>query len=475
MCSERKCGLKILIADAAESNRAALTDILGKKCEITGAENGEQVIETICRNGEKFDLLLLNTVLPKADGFSVLTRMERDGILTQIPVIVIVSDGSVDDVERAYRLGVSEHISSPFCAAIVEKRVINTILLCAKKKELLTLAARHKRFSGWLSAEFSKGFMPDGKTVLDTTAQLLEQERSKRRFLAALTQEIQFEYKTDPAVLTFSSAGAERLQLDETIADPLYDEKLHDVISVSELSALSEEVRSTSALQPVITHDCKINCGGEQRWFRILAMALWSEENPSRFTGFIGKAIDIHESRLKLNALEQMASHDSLTGLYNHTYAQKKIAERMRTHPNAQFALAIIDLDYFKAANDKYGHMFGDRVLKHMADKLCQSVRGSDIAVRVGGDEFLIFLEYKMDLAPIVERIFASLGGNYEEFPISISMGISKAEGSADYEELFHKADQALYTAKQAGRGQYRFYDKSMSRMLSAITPIESE
>lgn len=475
MCSDLNCGPKILIADASKSNRAALADILGEKCEITEAENGEQVMESLCRTCEKFELLLLNARLPEADGFAVLTRMEREGLLARVPVIMIVSDGSSDEIERACRLGVSEFISAPFRAAVVQKRVINTILLCTKKQELLTLAAGQKRFSGWLRDEFSKGFASEEKTDSDTAAQLLEQERSKRRFLAALTQEIQFEYKNDPAVLTLSSAGAERLQLDENIADPLQNEKLHGVISSSDLTALSEEVRSTSALQPVITHDCKINCGGEQRWFRILAMALWSEDKPSRFTGFIGKAIDIHESRLKISALEQLASHDALTGLYNHSYAQNKIEERMSTYPDAQFALAIIDLDYFKEANDKYGHIFGDRVLKHMADKLRQSIRGSDIAVRVGGDEFLIFLEYKMDLAPIIERIFASLEGKYEEFFISVSMGVSKAEGNTEYEDLFHRADQALYTAKQAGRGQYRFYDESMRKMLSAITPIESE
>ena len=135
----------------------------------------------------------------------------------------------------------------------------------------------------------------------------------------------------------------------------------------------------------------------------------------------------------------------------------------------------MIDLDHFKDANDTYGHQFGDQVLLYMADSLRQSIRGSDIAVRVGGDEFLIFLEYKQGLEPIIQRIFTSLCGQVEDFHISVSMGISRATG-ADlcYEDLFHQADQALYRAKQSGRGQYFFYDDSMEATLSTVSPIES-
>ena len=112
---------------------------------------------------------------------------------------------------------------------------------------------------------------------------------------------------------------------------------------------------------------------------------------------------------------------------------------------------------------------------KDVAEKLRQSIRGGDIAARVGGDEFLIFLEYKGDLDLVVSRIFESLCGTYEDFTISVSMGIAPtATAGCDYDMLFHSADQALYTVKRGGRGQYRFYDESMKQMLSVISPIDS-
>ena len=124
-----------------------------------------------------------------------------------------------------------------------------------------------------------------------------------------------------------------------------------------------------------------------------------------------------------------------------------------------RFALAIIDLDYFKSANDNYGHIFGDHVLLHMAEQLRKSIRGGDIAARVGGDEFLLFLEYKDEPDTAIRRIFHSLIGRYGDFQISVSMGVVCTETSGtDYEALFHAADQALYAVKRSGRGQYRFY-----------------
>ena len=122
--------------------------------------------------------------------------------------------------------------------------------------------------------------------------------------------------------------------------------------------------------------------------------------------------------------------------------------------------------------------MFGDEVLKYMADRLRSSTRGGDIVARVGGDEFLIFLEYKKtDLESAVSRIYNRLaGGHYGEFVISVSMGVSMTEAvGTDYDTLFHTADQTLYTVKRDGRGSYRFYDGAMEQALSVVSPIEGE
>ena len=120
--------------------------------------------------------------------------------------------------------------------------------------------------------------------------------------------------------------------------------------------------------------------------------------------------------------------------------------------------------------------MFGDKVLQHMAGKLRGSTRDSDITARVGGDEFMFFIEDMDGIDGIIDRIFRALTGKYEGFDISISMGISRSkEIGRKYETMFGCADKALYTAKQAGRAQYCFYNESMKEILSAISSIDGE
>ena len=297
----------------------------------------------------------------------------------------------------------------------------------------------------------------------------------KYSFFAAMSQEIQFEYTVDPSIVTLNAWGAQRLGLKETVIDPLHNEKVRAILGESGTEALIRALRGTTPAQPVTQFECKSFFGEEERWCRIIARATWSADEPPRYTGAIGKAVDIHESQMKLAALERAASHDPLTGLLNHASAKKRIAERLAARPEGQFALVIFDLDHFKDANNTYGHIFGDEVLKFLADKLRESIRGADIAARVGGDEFLLFLEYGGDLEPIISRIYHTISGStYEQFPIGLSAGIARTDVvGTDYETMFHAADQALYRVKRSGRGRYDFYDESMRDMLSVISPIE--
>ena len=113
--------------------------------------------------------------------------------------------------------------------------------------------------------------------------------------------------------------------------------------------------------------------------------------------------------------------------------------------------------------------------MKHIAKTMKNILRSTDMAVRAGGDEFMVFLEYNARVDLAAERIFRSLIGKFDHFPISVSMGISTSEVcSKSYHEMFECADRALYHAKKAGRGKYIFFDESMEESFSVISPIES-
>ena len=313
-------------------------------------------------------------------------------------------------------------------------------------------------------------------SVSKRTLQLLEHERIKHDFFAALTDEIQFEFTLSPPQVTLSPFGAKKLGFSEVVKDPFHNPSILSLADPKDFQGFSDAIRGTSPGQPVVKYDCPILVDGEPRWHRILARATWSTDEPPRYMGAIGKIIDIHSSRMELADLQRQASRDPLTGLLNHASARKRITVRLEERPQGKYALIIFDLDHFKQANDTQGHLFGDQLLCHIAENLRQTVRGGDIVARAGGDEFLIFLEYKSDPQAAIQRIFSSLTGEYQGFPISLSMGVAQADVvGSDYDALFKAADNALYTVKRNGRGQFRFYDQSMRDTLSTISPIAEE
>ncbi|WP_323771561.1 GGDEF domain-containing protein [Antarctobacter sp.] len=163
-------------------------------------------------------------------------------------------------------------------------------------------------------------------------------------------------------------------------------------------------------------------------------------------------------------AAEQRAFTDTLTGLGNRR-ALDAVLERLK-RGGSPFSLMHIDLDHFKQVNDTLGHAAGDQVLRHVARVMTDVVRQDDIAVRVGGDEFMIIFG-RLDVPDRLSEIAGRLIRRIEEpvtydgqtCQVSASIGIAVAEGAIDDPaELVEQADMALYASKRAGRAQYRFF-----------------
>ena len=161
--------------------------------------------------------------------------------------------------------------------------------------------------------------------------------------------------------------------------------------------------------------------------------------------------------------IESMASTDKLTGLLNRQAFDlliRKLAPEIRRDA-LPVAILMGDIDHFKAINDQYGHPVGDAVLVTVADRLQARLRESDIAVRWGGEEFLIVLKNctpdealllaESLRADIAMASFASAG--YKE-PVTLSFGISTFDGVETVEHAIGRADEALYDAKRGGRNR---------------------
>ena len=130
---------EVLIVDDSEMNRELLAEMLGSEYKITEAENGEECMAALKQRGTGISLILLDIVMPVADGFDVLDYMTSTHRIEDIPVIMISSENSEETVRKAYEFGVTDYISRPFDARVVCQRVANTIKLYSKQKNLTKL------------------------------------------------------------------------------------------------------------------------------------------------------------------------------------------------------------------------------------------------------------------------------------------------------------------------------------------------
>lgn len=295
------------------------------------------------------------------------------------------------------------------------------------------------------------------------TISLLEHERLKYQFFASMSREIQFELSVVPHILTFSEWGAKQLGLSEIITAPTSNEALFQVISKEDYLQLCNLVHSTTVDFPIAEYSCPIRIAGRSQWSRIVLRSLWSADDSPEYSGAIGKLMRDCGEQSPEDKLNGITERDMLTGLLTRAQVKKSVGARLSIPQHPAYALLILNLDRFRAANELHGHLFGDNLLKYVADKLRRSIRSSDLAARVEGDEFLILMAYSDHVLPQVERVLHAFSDQQEQFPVSVSIGValSPAGRPDDAQRLFYRARQAMRQAKNAGGGQYRFYDES--------------
>lgn len=204
----------------------------------------------------------------------------------------------------------------------------------------------------------------------------------------------------------------------------------------------------------------------EYFWVREITN-LWEDPETKEIKGYT-YIKNINEEKNKQIELKDKAEKDSLTGLYNKGTVAKIITEYLFiADTEKQSALLIIDVDNFKNINDHLGHTYGDAVLCELAEKLKNIFSDEDIAGRIGGDEFMVFIknassiEFVKQKAEEINKEFYKVytGENKAECIISASVGISIfPKDGIQYMDLYKNADIALYSSKRSGKNTYHFY-----------------
>jgi diguanylate cyclase (GGDEF)-like protein/PAS domain S-box-containing protein len=361
------------------------------------------------------------------------------------------------------------------------KKLLDTIAEPHEGPRTTTLELRLRHKTGiWLPlllrGTFSENTAASASidcVVVDITEQKrmqeeLEQEKERYRILLEQSQDIFFDVDTEKRQFRCSPNFLLKFGREAT---PLFNEKgrpsNRQIVHPEDLPALNELRRRIRSGKPTAFAVMRIpTAEGRYIWCRVQATRISKPDTPLRL---VGKIVDIDEEVRRRAELERRTQRDNLTDLLNKTAFREKICAAMPVRPQGEKtdALLFLDLDNFKLINDTFGHVKGDAALLAASDVLKRVFRNADAVGRFGGDEFCVFVR-DITREALEERAEALLAGLHsfveqdgQRVEITTSIGIYLFDGTeASYDLALHRADNAQYHAKQAGKNCYRFYDE---------------
>ena len=418
--------LSLLIVDDDEMNRYTLARRLTRDgyTNLAMAGNGAEALAAM-RN-DRFDLILLDIMMPVLDGFGVLEAMRADAALKGIPVIVISAHDDSANVIRAIELGATDYLAKPFDPVLLRARVSATLERRALQIEL--------------------------EESLAETRAMLEINPVATFFLKGT--KIAWINAMGPQLLGYKSTEL----VGRTTAHLHLNED-----DYANLIKKSEAILKTGAVFRGDVHLRRKD--GKVILTRVAAKAIAPWDLPR---GVVWILEDVTEQRADAARIAFMAHHDQLTGLPNRLLLADRVRVALANAARAKLHCAVmfLDLDKFKSINDTLGHGIGDELLIEVARRLKAQVRDSDTVARLGGDEFVVVLpgiKQIEDVEMVAKKIrnaLASaynLNGNPVATTPSIGISIYPAQGDTA-EVLFLRADEAMYAVKHGGRNGYSFY-----------------
>ncbi|HJX14746.1 MAG TPA: EAL domain-containing protein [Candidatus Deferrimicrobiaceae bacterium] len=425
----------ILVVDDDSGTRLLASTSLGKAGFATvEAADGVDGIAAF----ERFrpDLILLDVMMPRMDGFSACLEIRKRPGGDRIPILMMTGLADLASIHRAYEVGATDFVTKP----------INWVVLGYRVSYLMR--ASH--------------------AFLD-----LANSEEKTWALMRAIPDLIFRIGADGTVLDLVAG-------EESGAHPSMERwagrKLSEMIpgeAAEEAFRHTEQARMTGSIQ-VFEYDQA--SGVESRSFEARVVSI-----PNGESLFIAR--DITDRKKAEERLAYLAYHDSLTGLPNRvTFKERLVLDLARAKRRAEVVgVVLVDLDRFKEVNDTLGHESGDKLLVAVAQRLQETVRDTDTVSRMSGDEFCVILPDQKDGHAAVEaarRIrFAlvtpfDIGG--QEIHLTASMGLSLFPFNGDAPEILVKnADIAMFRAKALGRDTLQVFSEEMSAAVEERARME--
>jgi two-component system cell cycle response regulator len=448
---------RVLVVDDVPANVKLLDARLSAEYfDVITTTSGIEAL-AICGRAE-CDIVLLDVMMPDLDGFTVCRRLKSNPQTQHIPVIMVTALDHPSDRVRGLEAGADDFLTKPVSEIALIARLRSLARLKMMTDELRMRAVTSKEIGIQL---------PGNEAVADTGREgriLVVDDRaaSYERITGVLSTEHTVEVESNPNQALFRAAEGNCDLLIISLAIENFD----GLRLCSQLRSL-DRTRNVPILAITDSKDdARMARGLEIGVNDYLMRPIDKNELLARARTQVRKKRYAERLRENVQQSIEMAITDALTGLYNRYYMESHLTALVEQSAARGKALTVLmlDIDYFKAINDSYGHDAGDDVLRQFATRVRKSIRGIDLACRYGGEEFVIVMpETDMAVATIVaERLRRRIAA--EPFTIqqgtvpietTISIGIATLDAADDnVAKILKRADQALYRAKRDGRNR---------------------
>jgi two-component system, cell cycle response regulator len=443
------------------------------------AEEGYQVV-TVNKGSDAvdqvkhrfFNVMVTDLMLPDIQGLELIRSIVHK--YPEMCFIISTGHATVSSAVEALKVGAYDYIIKPYDIEhlkLVIKRGLEKQALILRNRELLERLEKEKLKLEIIMDAYTKMSalyrLEDlADFIADRAIQIVEAEKSSLLFLDEATNElvlkgsrgisrdkVSWRVKVGDLVSGWVAREGEALLVTDIDSDSRF-----------KIFSKGGQYKSKSFISLPLKVDSQV-IGVMNVTDKLSDMKIFTEADLRYLSLLAHQAVAQIENIRLCETLGSLAITDSLTGLFNHRYFQEQLtveimrAERYK-HP---LSLMIFDIDYFKSYNDQFGHLGGDRVLKHISAVIKDNVRQVDIICRYGGDEFVVILPYTdvKGASSAADKILKSVGkiemthkNISKDVHLSLSGGITTYHHGMKKDEMISRADQALYKAKADGKNR---------------------